>query len=110
MEFTRFDRVRRWEEIAVALLKKYSTATTSIEKPNGNQTTWNTMSFGKTTPTSSMNTGCSSSSPSEAIVDNLGRLKDLIEKRTFAKDWDFGNLQALWFGQHLYQPLAPLQE
>ena len=23
MEFTRFDRVRRWEEIAVALLKKY---------------------------------------------------------------------------------------
>lgn len=23
MEFTRFDRVRRWEEIAIALLKKY---------------------------------------------------------------------------------------
>ncbi|RPI99997.1 MAG: DEAD/DEAH box helicase, partial [Deltaproteobacteria bacterium] len=28
-----------------------------------------------------------------------------MEKRAFTKDWQFGNLQALWFGQHLYQPL-----
>ena len=41
----------------------------------------------------------------DAITTNLQTLKDMIEDGTFTKDWSFGNLQALWFGRHLYQPL-----
>lgn len=29
----------------------------------------------------------------------------MVQSGTFTKDWSFGNLQALWFGRHLYQPL-----
>ena len=40
-----------------------------------------------------------------AIVENLGQLKKMIDDGTFTKDWSFGNLQALRFGRHLFQPL-----
>ena len=40
----------------------------------------------------------------DAIVEKLGELKETIENGSLA-DWDFGNLHALSFGQHLYQPL-----
>lgn len=41
----------------------------------------------------------------ETIKTNLETLKDMIQTGAFSKDWNFGNLQALWFGRHLYQPL-----
>ena len=41
----------------------------------------------------------------EAIKTNLETLKEMIESGTFTEDWSFGNLMALWFGRHLYQPL-----
>ena len=56
MEFTRFDRVRRWEEIAVALLKKYIDRYYKHQSRNGKQTTWSTTNYGRTTRTSSRNT------------------------------------------------------
>ena len=59
MEFTRFDRVRHWEEIAVALLKKYCDRYYKHQKARmGIQDTWNTTNFGKTIRTSCRSTGC----------------------------------------------------
>ncbi len=40
----------------------------------------------------------------ELIVEKLGELKEQIEKGKLA-DWSFANLNAIAFGQHLYQPL-----
>jgi len=39
----------------------------------------------------------------DAIKTNLETLKEMITNCTFSRDWSFGNLQALWFGRHLYQ-------
>jgi len=40
----------------------------------------------------------------DAIVENFRKLKTMIQDGTF-NGWEWGNLQALWFGKHLYQPL-----
>ena len=40
----------------------------------------------------------------QVIVDKLKELKTTLESGSF-KGWSFGNLEAIYFGQHLYQPL-----
>ena len=37
----------------------------------------------------------------------MNEIKEEVEKKLL-KDFDFGNLQAFWFGKHLYQPLLYL--
>lgn len=43
----------------------------------------------------------------EEIVAKLGELKASIEKGDL-KPWEFRGMKAIWFGQHLYQPLLYL--
>src|SRR5205085_1904871 len=40
----------------------------------------------------------------DAIVKKLEELKEKLTSGQF-NGWEFGNLRAIWFGQHLYQPL-----
>src|SRR5439155_17918214 len=45
----------------------------------------------------------------EEIVARLEELKALIEKGDL-KPWEFHGLKAIWFGQHLYEPLLYLDQ
>src|SRR5690606_20214414 len=40
----------------------------------------------------------------QEIVEKLKELKAVIENGNL-KDWEFRGLKAIWFGQHIYQPL-----
>lgn len=105
MEFTRFDRVRRWEEIAVALLKKYIDRYYKHRKQDWEADHLEYHELREDDPNFVHEYRLLIEQSQDAIVTNLETLKKLITDGTFSKDWSFGNLQALWFGRHLYQPL-----
>ena len=104
MEFSRFDQVRRWEEIAVALLKKYCDRYYKYRKSEWESDYLEYHELREDDPNFVQQYRLLIEQSQQAIVDKLGELKGLIESGTFV-GWNFGNLQALWFGQHLYQPL-----
>ena len=105
MEFTRFDRVRRWEEIAVALLKKYIDRYYKYEKADWERDHLEYHELSENDPNFVHEYRLLIEQSKDAIVENLDKLKDMLQQKTFKKDWEFGNLNAFWFGQHLYQPL-----
>ncbi len=104
MEFTRFDRVRRWEEIAVALLKKYIDRYYKYRKQEWESDYLEYHELSEDDPNFAHEYRMLIEESADAIVENLGKLKDMVQDGTF-KGWEWGNLQALWFDKHLYQPL-----
>jgi hypothetical protein len=104
MEFTRFDRVRRWEEIAVTLLKKYCDRYYKYRKSEWEKDHLEYHELREDDPNFFKEYRLLIERSQDAIVENLGKLREAILAGTF-KGWEYGNLQAIWFGQHLYQPL-----
>lgn len=107
-----FEKVRVWEEIALALLKKYTERYYTFRKRE-----WelphleyrdleaddpNFLSV-RETPDQGFHRILIDRSREE-IVAKLTELKELIEKGEL-KPWEFQGLKAIWFGRHLYQPL-----
>jgi hypothetical protein len=105
MDFSRFDRVRRWEEIAVALLKKYIDRYYKHRKQEWESDFLEYHELREDDPNFVHEYRLLIEQSADAIKTNLEALRDMIIDGTFSKDWSFGNLQALWFGRHLYQPL-----
>lgn len=105
MEFIRFDRVRRWEEIAVALLKKYCDRYYKFRKQEWEADRLEYHELREDDPNFVEEYRMLIEQSAEQIKTNLETLKDMIQTGAFSKDWSFSNLQALWFGRHLYQPL-----
>lgn len=105
MEFTRFDRVRRWEEMAVALLKKYCDRYYKHRKQEWESDHLEYHELREDDPNFLDEYRLYVEESADAIKTNLETLRDMLKKKTFAKDWAFGNIQAFWFGHHLYQPL-----
>ena len=105
MQFSRFDRVRRWEEIAVALLKKYIDRYYKHRKQEWEADHLEYHQLREDDPNFVQEYRLVIEQSADAIRANLATLKRMIADRSLTKDWFFGNLQALWFGQHLYQPL-----
>ena len=105
MQFTRFDRVRRWEEIAVALLKKYCDRFYKHRKQEWEADHLEYHELKEDDPNFVHEYRLLIEQSADIIKNNLEALKDMMANGTFKKDWAFGALQALWFGQHLYQPL-----
>ena len=104
LEFTHFDRVRRWEEIAVALLKKYVDRYYKIQKQEWESEFYEYHELREDDPNFVSEYRLMIDESQEAIVEKLEELKEKIASGVF-NGWEFSNLQALWFGQHLYQPL-----
>jgi hypothetical protein len=104
LEFTRFDRVRRWEEIAVALLKKYSDRYYKHTKQEWESEFYEYHQLQADDPNIVSEYHLLLDESQEAIVEKIGELKEKIQGGLLA-DWSFGNLSAIAFGQHLYQPL-----
>ena len=110
MEFTRFDRVRRWEEIAVALLKKYIDRYYKHRKQEWEADHLEYHELREDDPNFVQEYRLLIDQSADAIKTSLETLKEQINKKTFKKDWSFGNLSAYWFGNHLYQPLLHLSK
>lgn len=104
LEFTQFDRVRRWEEIAVVLLKKYIDRYDKHKKQEWESDFYEYHELREDDPNFVSEYHLLIDESQATIVEKLRELKDKIESGTF-NGWEFGNLHAIWFGQHLYQPL-----
>lgn len=111
LAFDSFEKVRIWQEIAGSLLKKYverfyrymrqewelphlEYRELSLDDPNF---------VGAGEPGESFYRIVLEESQQE-IAAKLGQLKDMIERKEL-KPWEFQGLKAIWFSQHLYQPL-----
>ncbi len=112
LEFDSFDKVRLWEEIALALLKNYIERYYKFRKRE-----WELRHLEyRDLESDDANFLCVRETPDqgyyrilvdrsrEEIVAKLTELKALIEKGEM-KPWEFKGLKAIWFGRHLYQPL-----
>jgi len=104
LQFTRFDRVRRWEEIAVALLKKYIDRFYKHKKQEWESNFYEYHELREDDPNFLSTYRLLIDESQDAIIEKLRELKEQIEEGKLA-DWSFGKLNALAFGQHLYYPL-----
>jgi len=110
MEFTRFDRVRRWEEIAVALLKKYIDRYYKHKKQEWEADYLEYHELRDDDPNFVQEYRMLIDESAEHIKVGLEALRDQINKKSFKSKCEIGNLSAYWFGNHLFQPLLHLSK
>ncbi len=117
LAFNNYDKVALWDEIALALLKKYTERFYTyrkrewelphLEYQDLTENDANMLGAGET-PSDPYYRILIDQSQVE-IVAKLEELRCLIEKGDL-KPWEFRTIKAIWFGRHLYQPLLYLQE
>ena len=112
-----FEKVRLWEEIALSLLKKFTERYYTFRKREWElphleyqELKENDSNF----PKGQDEDGegyyrILIDRSQEEIVTKLTELKSLIEDGDL-KPWEFNGLKAIWFGQHLYEPLLYLDQ
>jgi hypothetical protein len=115
--FNSFDKVRLWEEIALALLKKYTERYYTFRKREWELPHLEYQDLTENDPNfPGPNDGSGGGyyrilieRSQEEIVAKLEELKILIEKGDL-KPWEFHGMKAIWFGRHLYEPLLYLDQ
>ena len=115
LAFDSFEKVRLWDEIAVSLLKKYTERYYTFRKRE-----WelphleyrdlegddpNLVGVGQSPDDAYYRILIDKSQ--EEIIAKLTELKVAIEKGDL-KPWEFQGMKAIWFGNHLYEPLLYL--
>jgi len=115
LAFDSFEKVRLWQEIATALLKKYCERYYSFRKKEWELPHLEYQDIDGSDPNFPSGNDehpdgyyriLVEESQTE-IVEKLKELKALIDAGDL-KPWQFGGLRAIWFGQHLYEPLLHL--
>ncbi len=115
LAFDSFEKVRLWDEIALSLLKKYTERYYIFRKREWELPHLEYRDLDGNDPNF---LGVKESSDAgyyrilidrsqEEIVAKLEELKAAIEKGDL-KPWEFRGMKAIWFGNHLYQPLLCL--
>lgn len=115
LAFDSFEKVRQWEEIALALLKKYTERYYSFRRREWELPHLEYRALAGDDPNF---LGAAEGSgdghyrilldeSQDEIAARLAELKGSIEAGDF-KPWEFQGLKAIWFSQHLYQPLLHL--
>ena len=110
-----FEKVRLWEEIAAALLKKYTERYYTFRKRE-----WELPHLeyhylegddgnfpGATESPDQCHYRILYDQSKEEVAAKLGELKAAIEKGDFRR-WEFQGMKAIWFEKHLYEPLLYL--
>ena len=117
LTFDSFEKVRLWEEIALALLKKYTERyylfrkreweLPHLEYSNLDENDPNLLGVSETSTGDYYRVLIDESQ--EEIVAKLQELSSLIDRGDL-RPWEFRGMKAVWFGQHLYQPLLYLDD
>jgi len=113
LAFDSFEKVRVWQEIAQALLRKYVERYYTFRKKEWElphleyrDLTEDDPNFPSILSEDGAEYGYRIliEESQQEIVAKLKELKEAIEQGDL-KDWEFRGLKAIWFGRHLYQPL-----
>ena len=109
-----FEKVRLWQEIAIALLKKYTERYYTFRKHEWElphleyrDLEHDDTNFLKVKDSPNEGYRILIDRSQEEIVAKLEELKAVIEKGE-VKPLEFQGMKAIWFGEHLYQPLLYL--
>lgn len=117
LAFDSFEKVRLWQEIALALLKKYTERYYTFRKREWELPHLEYQELLSSDP-NLLGVAESATEPyyrilleksQEDIKLKLEELKIAIEAGQL-KDVDFNGLKTIWFGRHLYQPLLYLDQ
>ncbi|MEW6564776.1 MAG: DEAD/DEAH box helicase, partial [Spirochaetota bacterium] len=115
LELDRFEKIYEWQEIAIALLKKYVERYYSYKKREWEMPHLEYCEVNANDPNLLLHESPDGGGyrilieeSQEEIIEKLKELKALIESGNL-KTWEFRGIQALWFGKHLYQPLLYLE-
>ena len=109
-----YEKVRLWEEIVLALLKKYTERYYTFRKREWElphleyrylESDDSNFLHVKDSPDVGYRILIDQSQ--DEIVTKLGELKRAIKDGNL-KDWEFRGMKAIWFAKHLYQPLLYL--
>lgn len=115
LAFDSFERVRLWEELALALLRTYTQRYYTFRKREWELPYYEYGDLVSDDP----NFLCTKESPNEGyyrimidrsreeIAGKLGELKSAIEAGDL-RPWEFHGMKAVWFDKLLYQPLLHL--
>lgn len=108
LEFRSFSQVRRWQEIAVALLKKYCDRYYHFRKAEfeNEHLEYHELTEADENFVDAYRFLIEQSR--DEIVERLKDLKEAITSGAF-RNVEFQNLYAVFFSQHLYQPLVYVQ-
>ena len=110
LEFTDFGRARRWQEIAVALLKKYIERLYLYRKAEFERPFTQYKELTPDDPNFIQQYRIWVDQEQEEVVTKLKELKSLVESGQLKEDgWNFESLIALGFSRHLYRPLLHLK-
>jgi hypothetical protein len=117
LAFDSYERVHVWQEVALALLRKYAERYYTFRKRQWELPHLEYRDIGEGDP----NIPCvvREAGPEygyrilidesqQEIVEKLNDLKAAIEAGDL-RAWKFRGIEAVWFGQHLYQPLLFLE-
>ena len=111
-----YDKVRLWQEIVIALLKKYTERYYTFRKREWELPHLEYRDLEASDPNflgvrESPGAGYRIlfDKSQKEIVAKLEELKTVIEKGEL-KPWEFQGMKAIWFGKHLYQPLLYLDK
>jgi len=104
LEFRGFDQVRRWQEVAVALLKKYCDRYYKMCKAAYEGEHLEYYELAENDPNFIEEYRLLIKQSRDDIVAKLGELKEIIENGGL-RDFEFAGFKSIMFSQHLYQPL-----
>jgi len=105
LEVTNFERVRMWQEISVALIKKYAERYYNFQKQAYEGPHLEYYEVKETDDNFVDQYKATIDRNADDWVSKLNELKEQLENKTFRDAWSFGNLKAFDFSKHLYQPL-----
>jgi len=115
LEFDSFEKIGLWQEIALALLKKYVERFYTFRKSE-----WELhleyQHFSNCDPNMLVRDNQENGfyrilidSSQIEIVTKIAELKTIIETKNL-KPWEFRGMKAIWFPQHLYEPLLYIDQ
>ena len=117
LSFDSFEKVRLWEDVALALLKKYTERYYTFRKREWELPHLEYRELSGDDPNFPKGRDEDAEGyyrilldrSQEEIVAKLTELKTLIEDGDL-KPWEFNGMKAIWFGRHLYEPLLYLDQ
>lgn len=105
-----FGRIALWQEIALALLKKYAERYLIFRKNEYEGPHLEYYTLQKTDDNFIDAYKATVERTADNWIKQLNDLKSKLESRDFKEKWGFGPLQAFDFSRHLYQPLIHLDK
>ena len=105
LEIRDFERIRMWQEIVIALLKKYADRYYSFRKNEYEGPHLEYYEVRDTDDNFIDKYKATIDHSEDEWITKLNELKEKLTSRSFRDSWSFGKLRAFDFSRHLYQPL-----